>query len=86
MEYHWHLFLYATTPFPFQKFPAYYVVIKRPIDLKTIATKIQEAGYISLDALEADLQLMVKNAKTFNEPRSLIYRVGTLHFNSPLFL
>jgi len=56
------------------KFPAYYVVIKRPIDLKTIATKIQEAGYISLDALEADLQLMVKNAKTFNEPRSLIYR------------
>lgn len=40
-----------------------------------IATKIQSSKYKSLDELEKDLLLMVKNAKTFNEPRSLIYRV-----------
>ncbi|CAL1527080.1 unnamed protein product [Lymnaea stagnalis] len=56
------------------KYPQYYEVIKQPIDLKKIATKIQELKYTSLDALEKDLLLMVKNAKTFNEPKSLIYR------------
>ncbi|KAK6994776.1 protein polybromo-1-like isoform X1 [Biomphalaria glabrata] len=56
------------------KYPQYYEVIKQPIDLKMIATKIQKMQYASLDALEKDLLLMVKNAKTFNEPKSLIYR------------
>ncbi|XP_059161313.1 protein polybromo-1-like isoform X4 [Physella acuta] len=56
------------------KYPQYYEVIKQPIDLKIIATKIQEMKYTSLDALEKDLLLMVKNAKAFNEPKSLIYR------------
>jgi len=56
------------------KYPQYYEVIKKPIDLKMIATKIQEAKYSSLDELEQDLLQMVKNAKTFNEPKSLIYK------------
>ncbi|XP_035825265.1 protein polybromo-1 isoform X1 [Aplysia californica] len=56
------------------KYPQYYDVIKNPIDLKMIATKIQESKYTSLDDLERDLLLMVKNAKAFNEPKSLIYR------------
>uniref|UniRef100_A0A0B7AIS6 Protein polybromo-1 n=1 Tax=Arion vulgaris TaxID=1028688 RepID=A0A0B7AIS6_9EUPU len=56
------------------KYPQYYEVIKNPIDLKMIATKIQSSKYKNLDDLEKDLLLMVKNAKTFNEPKSLIYR------------
>ncbi|BFZ08168.1 hypothetical protein BsWGS_11204 [Bradybaena similaris] len=56
------------------KYPQYYEVIKNPIDLKMIATKIQTSKYKNLDELEKDLLLMVKNAKTFNEPKSLIYR------------
>lgn len=56
------------------KYPQYYEVIQNPIDLKMIATKIQRSRFKSLDELERDLLLMVKNAKTFNEPKSLIYR------------
>ncbi|KAK3800671.1 hypothetical protein RRG08_003077 [Elysia crispata] len=56
------------------KYPQYYEVIQNPIDLKMIATKIQQSQFKSLDDLERDLLLMVKNARTFNEPKSLIYR------------
>ncbi|GFS20715.1 protein polybromo-1 [Elysia marginata] len=56
------------------KYPQYYEVIQNPVDLKMIATKIQQNRFKSLDDLERDLLLMVKNAKAFNEPKSLIYR------------
>lgn len=58
-----------------QNYPEYYKVIKDPIDLKMIAEKIQGSQYGSLDELERDLLLMVKNAKSFNEPGSQIYKV-----------
>ena len=57
-----------------QRYPDYYKVIKDPIDLKTIACKIQDGEYRSLDELEEDFGLMVKNAQTFNEPGSQIYK------------
>ena len=60
-------------------------MIQNPIDLKMIATKIQRSQYKSLDDLERDLMLMVKNAKAFNEPKSLIYRVS-LAFLSGFFV
>ena len=50
-------------------------MITEPIDLKMIAQKIQGQVYKSLNELEADLFLMVKNAKMFNEPGSVIYKV-----------
>lgn len=55
------------------------------MDLRTIAQRIQNREYSNLDELEKDLQLMVKNARTFNEPGSMIYKVvnteiiGKLH-------
>ncbi|XP_071747463.1 protein polybromo-1-like [Lepeophtheirus salmonis] len=55
-------------------YPGYYEVIKDPIDLKTIATKMQEHAYGSIVELEEDFLLMCKNAMTFNEPGSQIYR------------
>ncbi|XP_059470820.1 protein polybromo-1 [Neocloeon triangulifer] len=55
-------------------YPEYYEVIDNPIDLKIIATKIQSNQYTALADLERDLQLMVKNAMSFNEPGSLIYK------------
>lgn len=60
---------------PFQKYPKYYEVIKDPIDLKTIAGRVQENLYKSMKDLEQELLLMVKNAKIFNEPKSQIYKV-----------
>lgn len=55
-------------------YPDYYDVIEHPIDLKLIATKIQTSAYSTLGEMEKDLLQMVKNACTFNETGSQIYR------------
>lgn len=55
-------------------YPDYYDIIEHPIDLKFIATKIQTSAYLSLNELEKDFLQMVKNACTFNEPGSQIYK------------
>lgn len=55
-------------------YPDYYDVIEHPIDLKFIAKKIQTSAYTSLGEMEKDLLQMVKNACTFNETGSQIYR------------
>lgn len=52
----------------------YYDIIDHPIDLKFIATKIQTSAYASLNEMEKDLMQMTKNACTFNEPGSQIYK------------
>ncbi|BES94930.1 BAH [Nesidiocoris tenuis] len=57
-----------------KRYPKYYEVIDSPIDLKTIGTKIQQGKYTSLNEMEKDLLLMTKNACTFNEPGSKIYK------------
>ena len=58
-----------------QKYRDYYEVIKNPIDLKVIASKIQQSMYMSLADMFSDVMLLVSNAKTFNEPGSQIYKV-----------
>jgi protein polybromo-1 len=58
----------------FQRYPEYYEVIENPIDLKIIATRIQNGQYGSLSDLERDLLQMTKNACIFNEPGSQIYK------------
>lgn len=63
----------------FQMYPVYYDVITDPIDLRMIARRIMSGGYPSLDELEKDFSLMARNAKTFNEPKSLIYQVGVVY-------
>ena len=55
-------------------YPEYYEVIETPVDLKTIARKIQEASYGALAEMERDLMLMCRNACRFNEPGSQIYK------------
>lgn len=57
-----------------KRYPEYYDIIKCPIDLKTIATKIQGCTYASLTQLEKDFLLLTKNACLFNEPGSQIYK------------
>lgn len=55
-------------------YPDYYQVIEQPVDLKTIAAKIQANEYGNLNEMERDLNQMVKNACTYNEPGSQIYK------------
>ncbi|XP_050553986.1 protein polybromo-1 isoform X8 [Spodoptera frugiperda] len=57
-----------------RRYPEYYSIIDSPIDLKTIAQKIQCGEYSNLTELEKDLLLMVRNACHFNEPGSQIYK------------
>jgi hypothetical protein len=57
-----------------QRYPEYFEIIKEPIDLRTIAQRLQDKSLTSTDDLVKALMLMLNNAKTFNEPGSQIYK------------
>lgn len=54
-------------------------MIKEPIDLRSMAIKMNQDKYKSVNDVEKDLLLMCKNAKQFNEPASIIYKVNLIH-------
>lgn len=55
-------------------FPDYYVVIEKPIALKTIQANLKKGGvYRLLGDVLADFELMCSNAKTYNEDTSPVY-------------
>ncbi|XP_072928806.1 protein polybromo-1 isoform X4 [Hemitrygon akajei] len=56
------------------QYPDYYEIIKEPVDLKMIAQRIQNAAYKSVNAMARDIELLVRNAKTYNEPGSPIFK------------
>lgn len=64
---------------PFMKLPSkrelpdYYEVIKRPIDIKRILMRIEEAKYVDFADLEKDFFQLCQNAQIYNEEASLIY-------------
>ncbi|XP_076013006.1 polybromo 1, like isoform X2 [Genypterus blacodes] len=55
-------------------YPDYYAVIKEPIDLRAIAQRIQIGYYKNVNAMAKDIDLMAKNAKTYNEPGSQVFK------------
>ncbi|XP_028970112.1 polybromo 1, like isoform X3 [Esox lucius] len=55
-------------------YPDYYAVIKEPIDLRAIAQRIQIGYYKSVSAMAKDIDLLAKNAKTYNEPGSQVFK------------
>jgi len=57
-------------------YPEYYIVIKEPIDLREILTRIRSGGFSSLEELGKAIELMVGNALTFNEEGSQVYSVS----------
>ena len=54
--------------------PGYSSVIKQPMDLSTIRSKIATT-YSSVEEMDKDVDLMVENAKRFNGPGSRIFEV-----------
>jgi len=64
---------------PFMKLPSrrelpdYYEVIKKPLDIKKIMSRIDEAKYIDFADLEKDFFQLCQNAQIYNEDTSLIY-------------
>ncbi|XP_037534640.1 protein polybromo-1 [Nematolebias whitei] len=55
-------------------YPDYYAIIKEPIDLRAIAQRIQAGYYKTVNAMAKDVDLMAKNAKTYNEPGSQVFK------------
>ncbi|XP_071761621.1 polybromo 1, like [Centroberyx gerrardi] len=55
-------------------YPDYYAIIKEPIDLRAIAQRIQIGYYKSISAMAKDIDLLAKNAKTYNEPGSQVFK------------
>ena len=55
-------------------YPDYYEVIKRPIDLEKISSKIRASSYDSVEDCLADVTLVFDNACKYNEPDSQIYK------------
>lgn len=64
--------LFATLPSK-KLYPDYYMLIKNPIAMDKIQTKIDDAVYTSLDEIKEDFDTMFSNAKTYNEPGSMVY-------------
>ncbi|XP_048877536.1 protein polybromo-1-like [Brienomyrus brachyistius] len=56
------------------QYPDYYSVIKEPIDLRTIGQRIQMGYYKGVSSMAKDIDLLVKNAKTYNEPGSQVFK------------
>lgn len=68
--------IFSTLPSK-KKFPDYYVVIARPISFHCIQERLKksssESGYAHLADLIQDYHLIFENAKTYNEPGSIVY-------------
>ncbi|KAG2328995.1 hypothetical protein Bca4012_021384 [Brassica carinata] len=66
--------------------PDYYDIIKDPIDLKTIAKRVEsEEYYVTLDMFVADARRMFNNCRTYNSPDTIYYKCATrleTHFHS----
>ncbi|CDW59043.1 protein polybromo 1 [Trichuris trichiura] len=60
---------------PKELYPEYYACIEEPMDLQTMARKIRNRAYKSLDDMESDMLLLCTNAGMFNEPHSTAAKV-----------
>ncbi|KAM6981128.1 polybromo 1, like [Aplochiton taeniatus] len=58
-------------------YPDYYAIIKEPLDLRAIAQRIQIGYYKSISAMAKDIDTLCKNAKTYNEPGSQVFKDAT---------
>ena len=61
--------------FFFLVYPDFYTLIKKPIDMSKINTKLYGEQYQTLDDFMSDFQLMFDNACRYNEPDSQVYKV-----------
>jgi len=54
--------------------PDYYIVIKEPIDLQTIASRIDYRQYACFDDFVKDITKMFDNCRYYNAPNTPFYR------------
>lgn len=51
-------------------------IVKHPMDLQTMTEKVQNFEYNSLEALEADFNLMIANCLAYNAKHTIFYKSG----------
>ncbi|KAG6776387.1 hypothetical protein POTOM_019893 [Populus tomentosa] len=62
--------------------PDYYDIIKDPMDLKTMSKRVEsEQYYVTLEMFIADVKRMCANARTYNSPDTIYYKLEA-HFQS----
>lgn len=54
----------------------YAAVIKNPMDLGTMREKLKAGEYDSLDEMEADFGLMIRNCLLYNNKETIFYKMG----------
>jgi hypothetical protein len=59
-----------------KNYPDYTTIIKHPIDLNKIIEKADRGEYTSLDKFNDDIQLMIDNCLTYNQPNTWANREG----------
>ncbi|XP_030758143.1 ATP-dependent helicase brm-like [Sitophilus oryzae] len=58
---------------PRKDYPDYYEIIKKPMDIVKILTRIDDGKYTDMVDLERDFMLLCQNAQIYNEEASLIH-------------
>jgi bromodomain-containing protein 7/9 len=56
--------------------PGYSNIIKKPMDLQTMKTKLDRGAYKKVADLRADFALMIANCLTFNNDNQYFYKHG----------
>ncbi|KAH8818394.1 hypothetical protein F5882DRAFT_6131 [Hyaloscypha sp. PMI_1271] len=56
--------------------PNYFTVIKRPMDISTVAKKLDEGNYSTAPEFEKDFRLIVSNCLRFNPPGNPVHLMG----------
>jgi len=64
------------TPVNTKQFPTYRKIIKNPMDMQTMRTKLETGAYKSRADFYADVELIFDNCETFNEDESPVGRAG----------
>ncbi|KAH0791158.1 bromodomain-containing protein 7 isoform X2 [Histomonas meleagridis] len=57
--------------------PGYFSIVKHPMDLSTIKSKIHDDEYQSLQQFKDDMYLMFNNCMTYNPPGSFVFKEGS---------
>lgn len=63
-------------PVDVNEVPDYMDVVKHPMDLSTMGRKLQAGLYITLNDMEDDFNLMIKNCLAYNNKDTIFYRAG----------
>ncbi|SPP73115.1 peregrin [Drosophila guanche] len=63
-------------PVDISEVPDYTDIVKHPMDLGTMRTRLKDCQYTTLEQLESDFDLMIQNCLAYNNKDTVFYRAG----------